>query len=130
MQTIEISRAVIVKNNKLLVMYRKKFKEYVLPGGKIDVNETKEKAVVRETKEELGVDIRIMKKVNSVEYSRGNKNYREHKFLVKIKSNQTPKIMEPESYRDFKWIDLNELEESPLPEHLKTFFKKYAETGI
>lgn len=130
MQTIKVSRTVIIKNNKLLVMYRKKFKEYVLPGGKIDVNETKEEAAVRETKEELGVDVEIVKELSMEEHVVKDKKYIEYNFLSKLKDKQIPKIMEPESYRDFKWIDLNELDKLPLPEYLKTFLKKYAETGI
>ncbi len=52
-------RAIIIHNNKLLVMHRNKFGvEYdTLPGGNIEVGETLEQAVVREVDEETSLQI-------------------------------------------------------------------------
>ena len=53
------SRAIIFKDNKVVLIYRKRdYQEYyVFPGGKVEDGETKEKCVIRECKEELGIDI-------------------------------------------------------------------------
>lgn len=47
-------RAIVIKNNKLLVMHRNKFgAEYAtLPGGNIELGETSEEALVRELHDE------------------------------------------------------------------------------
>lgn len=52
-------RAIIIKDNKLLVMHRNKFgKEYyTLIGGGIDVGEDPESAVRREVMEETGIQL-------------------------------------------------------------------------
>lgn len=53
------ARAIIIRNNKLLVIHRNKFgKEYyTLPGGGIETGESPAEAVVRELQEETGLVI-------------------------------------------------------------------------
>lgn len=52
-------RAIVVKDDALLVMHRNKFGEeyYTLVGGGIDIGETPEQALLREVKEETMLDI-------------------------------------------------------------------------
>ena len=53
-------RAIIIKKDKILLIKRVKSNEtyWVFPGGGIESGETKEVALVREVKEELGLDIK------------------------------------------------------------------------
>ena len=60
------ARAVILIDDEVILIRRKKYyngeviKEYyVIPGGHLDENETFEEAVIREVKEELGIDVEI-----------------------------------------------------------------------
>lgn len=61
------ARAVIVENGKLLTMFRHKEKDgkikeyYVIPGGGQDVGEALEDTVKRELKEEMNVDIKVLR---------------------------------------------------------------------
>lgn len=53
------SRAIIIKDGKLLVTKRNKFGNvyYILIGGGVDIGETLEQALARELKEESGVQV-------------------------------------------------------------------------
>jgi len=53
------ARAIVVKDDALLVMHRNKFGEeyYTLVGGGVDVGETPEQTLVREVKEETTLDV-------------------------------------------------------------------------
>ena len=50
--------AVLIKDNKLLVQRDKDGTEYALPGGHVKIGETLENALIRETMEEIGVQIK------------------------------------------------------------------------
>lgn len=53
--------AIIVHNEKLLVMKDERSPYYYLPGGRVTLHETAEKAVLREIKEELEIDAEIIR---------------------------------------------------------------------
>ena len=44
------ARSIIIKNNKIAVLFSKKFNAYITPGGGIEENEFLEEACVREAK--------------------------------------------------------------------------------
>ena len=58
---IDVVAAVIKKDNKYLIAQRNRNKHFAFhwefPGGKIEENETPDECIVREVREELGVDI-------------------------------------------------------------------------
>lgn len=71
MKRVEVSIAVIQKDNKILVTQRGygKWKgKWEFPGGKIEPGETKEEALQREIQEELGVEISIGEYLMKTEY--------------------------------------------------------------
>ena len=51
--------AIIINDNKLLAMKNNLTPFYFLPGGRVTLNESCEDAVLREVKEELGIDAKI-----------------------------------------------------------------------
>ena len=61
---IEVAAALIKKNGKFLLCLRKPDDHYgdlwEFPGGKIEAGETAQAAIVREMKEELGIDVRAV----------------------------------------------------------------------
>lgn len=53
--------AIIVNDNKLLAMHDENSPYYYLPGGRVTLHETAENAVLREIKEELEIDAKIIR---------------------------------------------------------------------
>ena len=113
------SRAIIIDDNKLLTMFRRKIKSdgtvkeyYVIPGGGLEEGETLEENVIRELREEFNVDIEVVKFLGTEEYDDTIANY----FLCKIVSG-TPKLsgeelerMTHENYYEIRYIDLKEID--------------------
>jgi len=50
-------RGIIIKNQKLLMVYSKKNGDYKFPGGGINSGESREKALKREVQEEIGMQV-------------------------------------------------------------------------
>ena len=51
------ARGIIIRNNKVAMVYSKKYNYYEFPGGGIKNNETPVDAMIREVKEETGLNI-------------------------------------------------------------------------
>lgn len=52
--------ALIVEQKKVLLVYHKKLGVWLYPGGHVEFNETPDEAVVREVREETGLDVEIL----------------------------------------------------------------------
>ena len=87
MKTIEVVAAIIHQDNKILATQRgygdyKGWWEF--PGGKMEEGETEEKAIIREIREELDVEIDVERKVCTVEYDYPHFHLRMHCFWCSI----------------------------------------------
>ncbi|MEP6792839.1 MAG: (deoxy)nucleoside triphosphate pyrophosphohydrolase [Saprospiraceae bacterium] len=69
---INVTCAIILKGHQILVTQRgesmKLSLKWEFPGGKIEYNETAEECLKREIKEELNIDIQIVKGLNHHQY--------------------------------------------------------------
>ena len=88
MKKVNVSAAVIVKDNKYFIAKRNKDKHlggyFEFPGGKQDKDETLEQTVIREIKEELNVDITVDRKLGEEHYSDEKINVHLHYFFCTI----------------------------------------------
>ena len=86
MKKIEVVAAIIKKDNKIFVTQRGygEFKDkWEFPGGKIELNETKEEALKREIKEETGIHPEILPDMKrTIHYSMPNGNFKEVTYFV------------------------------------------------
>lgn len=48
------TRAIVIKDNKILLLYTARYEDYSLPGGGIDAGESIEEGFIRELSEETG----------------------------------------------------------------------------
>ncbi|MCD4705746.1 NUDIX domain-containing protein [bacterium] len=52
--------ALIIDNNKVLLVYHKKLDVWLYPGGHVEKNENPDETLIREVKEETGLDVKII----------------------------------------------------------------------
>lgn len=122
------------KGNEILLMKRKNTGyedgKYSLPGGHLQANEEIRKALIREAKEEIGIDI----KLKDIEFYKvlNRKVNKEQEYIDFVfKTNRwTGKITNKEidKCEEIKWVDVNQIPENTLgfiSEMLKKKNSKY-----
>ena len=108
-KTIEVVAAIIKKDDKIFVTQRGygEFKDkWEFPGGKIELNETKEEALKREIKEELKASIMIDEFIGAIQYEYEKFNLIMHNFLCRLENNEFT-LLEHEAA---KFVSINELD--------------------
>ena len=105
------------KNNKTYILLMKRQNtgsndgEYELPGGHLEKDEDLFEAMIRETKEELLLDLKRedIKLIYLMHHYTGNRL----NFIFETDgSNINPQIGEPNKCSELKWVDINELPEN------------------
>ena len=110
MKTLNVVAAIIHKDDKILATkrgYGEFINQWEFPGGKIEENETKEEALIREIKEELNIDIEITNFALDLEYQYPTFYLKMSCFDCIIK-NGTPKLLE---HNDARWLSKDELDD-------------------
>lgn len=110
MKTLNVVAAIIHKDNKILATkrgYGEFINQWEFPGGKIEENETKEEALIREIKEELNVEIEITNFALDLEYQYPTFYLKMSCYDCIIKSG-TPKLLE---HNDARWLSKDELDD-------------------
>ena len=111
MKHIEVVAAVIYKENKILCVKRGKHKfdylslKFEFPGGKIELGETKEDALVREIKEELEMNIEIQKEFLTVSFAYPDFKITMYSFICICKSD----VFKLKEHVEFRWLLNTEL---------------------
>lgn len=108
MKEIKVVAAIIQKENKILATKRgcgEFINMWEFPGGKIELGETKEQALVREIKEELNIEISVDKFALDIEYQYPNFYLFMSCFMCSIKEGSIEFL----EHNDGKWITKEEL---------------------
>ncbi|MFA5953276.1 MAG: NUDIX hydrolase [Candidatus Pacearchaeota archaeon] len=123
---------VIIQNSKKEILLGKRTKNMItypefwgLPGGIIDYNELSEKTAIREVKEELGVDIKIVKKSKIIYENPPKKECSLHSinivYYAKIIKGE-PKPLNETS--EIKWFKPSEIKKINLAYNHKEILQK------
>lgn len=113
---IQVSCAIIFRNGKVLITQRGEHPRHAFqwefPGGKIKPDETGSQAILREIKEELDIDIKIVEEMTSVDFDYGFRKIRLIPFVC-ISENGEITLNE---HVDCRWVNWHELEKMNLSE--------------
>ena len=126
-----IARGVCVRDGKLLLCRAKGGSSTYLPGGHIEFGETGRQALVREVKEELGVESSTGKFLGVVEnaFLQHGKPHAEINLVYELELGtgnggledsgigglgELPALNSQEDWIEFEWCDLNRLDEANL----------------
>ncbi len=120
---VGVGAFILNDNNELLLQKRAVPAEkdhWCIPGGRLEMFETLENAVVREAKEETDLDIEVLKLMGVCDHiiKEEDAHWIATSYLCRIKNGE-PKIMEPDKASDMKWFSLDK-----LPENLTITTKK------
>jgi ADP-ribose pyrophosphatase YjhB (NUDIX family) len=125
--------AIFNPDGQILLIQRLKAPEaeaWGLPGGKIDFGEAVKAAIIREIKEELGIDIRLIPPVYITEIiDKGDgRHWVSSVYKAHIIKGE-PQLMEPEKHGGWAWYDLTRLPEyltTPTRQFLARYIKETA----
>ncbi|MEK7060177.1 MAG: NUDIX domain-containing protein [Patescibacteria group bacterium] len=108
--------AILIKNDEILLIYRKNKKEYfVFPGGGVEEGETVEQAVIRELMEETTIEVKINKLLYHHVYDNDSEQYfylcDYIRGIPKLGegSEEKKKMLEGKDFYNPKWIKIKEL---------------------
>ena len=120
-----IARGVCVRDGKLLLCRAKGGSSTYLPGGHIEFGETGRQALVREVKEELGVESSTGAFLGVVEnaFLQHGKPHAVINLVYELRlgngergmgNGELPSLQSQEDWIEFEWCELNRLDEANL----------------
>ena len=118
MKRIEVVAAVIKRENEIFATQRGygEFKDWwEFPGGKMEVGETSQQALIREIKEELDAEISVGELIQTVEWDYPNFHLTMHCFLCELQSeslhlneHEASAWLDREHLRIVQWLPADE----------------------
>jgi 8-oxo-dGTP diphosphatase len=117
---VAVNAIILDNNDRVLLTKRRDIEVWCLPGGMIESNETVSNALIREVKEEIGVDVKVVRllgvyscnNINSKKYT--SKNSIIINVLAKITNGQLSVSEEVEEFGYFSATKLPEIIKSQI----------------
>jgi len=116
------ARAIIINDGKVLVFFRRRIRDgkevtyYSLPGGHLEEGETFEDTVIREVKEEMNIDVKIIDYVGM----NIDGNYEERFYHceiiggdIKFGGEELERCCES-NYYEIRWVEIDDIDEEML----------------
>lgn len=124
-QQVQKAGAIILSNlnqKNIALLYRGKQKDWSFPKGHIDAGESLTEAMIREMKEETGLNVEIIQKLQDNVYLHSDGNtISTAMFLVKSLDDST---LRKEFEGDIlEWVSYNEVENKLSYDNLKNYYK-------
>lgn len=110
-----IVEGVLLKGGKVLVVKRSESKKFLpgfweIPGGKVDFGEAPEQAVVREMREETGLNVAVVRAFNTWAYQTSHDGVDWHCVVIDflLSCDDASKIVLSSEHTDFAWVAAGE----------------------
>jgi 8-oxo-dGTP diphosphatase len=120
----------IQKNNKFLVIQRSLKDDFMpgywdTPGGCLDFGEDPIKALIREAKEEAGLDVKVCKLLYCHNEVYNNSR---HWFALVYECEiigDSKITLDPNEHDEYRWVNIEELKDLPKIDFLNDFYTNY-----
>ena len=109
MKCYKVVAAIIEYEDNILCMQRGKSKydyisyKYEFPGGKVEIDESNEEALIREIQEELDLEIVVDRFFMTVNHKYADFEIIMHSYICTTKT----KIINLKEHIDYKWLNIN-----------------------
>lgn len=126
-----IVRALIVRNNKVLLCQTKGRDYYFLPGGHIEFGENMRDALLREIREEMDVVVSNMEFIGGIEnlFTQDEKLIHEISFVYRVDVDRDD-VDAKENHIEFTWFSLDQIVDANIvPPAIKDAILKWMATG-
>jgi 8-oxo-dGTP diphosphatase len=115
MKTIEVAAGLVFEGGRLLITQRRAGDHlgglWEFPGGKREPGETFEQCLARELQEELGIDVHVRERLESVAHAYPDRTVHLEFFRCRLTGGQP----EARGCSAFKWIGVSELDDHDFP---------------
>ena len=101
-------------NGRVLLSHRRDYDLWNLPGGRVEIGELPTESVIRETKEETGLDVAIEKLIGV--YGKVNSNDLVLTFLCSVEGG---KLQVTEEADEHKYYSVNQLPSNTVPKQVE-----------
>ena len=102
--------------------------EYSFPKGHLEGNETIQECAIRETIEETGHDVKIIKKLKSIKYKSPEYIVYENHYFLGIDNGITNKKIDSKDREITEWHKIEEISEKLSYQYLKKYWQEIRNT--
>jgi 8-oxo-dGTP diphosphatase len=116
MTVVDVAIGIVVRESQVLICRRKAGRHlggyWEFPGGKIANGETAEECVRRELGEEVGLGVKVGRKLDKVEYEYAGRRVRLWPFVCQVINGEAA----AKAAEEVRWVEVTELRSYRLPE--------------
>ena len=118
----ELAGCLIMQKENILLVKETKDRYWKIPSGKVDKYENLEKAAIRETEEETGLEVNNLKHFNTYNFNFKNRNFRIHVYTPEIIKG-TPKRQRMDETSEIGWFQLEALNQEDITPSNKLIYQ-------